>query len=72
MRLDNNDLRAFLALLQAGLWGGQRPVQEFKSSRVQDSVDWEKVYQLAQEQAVQGLVLQGVEELRAKSLELGA
>ena len=70
MRLDNNDLRAFLALLQAGLWGGQRPVQEFKSSRVQDSVDWEKVYQLAQEQAVQGLVLQGVEELRAKSLEL--
>lgn len=69
MRLDNNQ-RVFFNLLRAGLWGDQGAVQEFKSSRIQDSVDWEKVYQLAQEQSVQGLVLQGIEELRAKGVEL--
>lgn len=69
MRLDNNQ-RVFFDMLRAGLWGDQGAVQEFKSSRVQDSVDWETVYQLAQEQSVQGLVLQGIEELRAKNIEL--
>lgn len=69
MRLDKNQ-QAFFELLKAGLWGDQRSVQEFKSLRVQDSVDWEKVYQLAQEQSVQGLVLQGIEELRVKGVEL--
>ena len=34
------------------------------------NLDWEKVYQLAQEQSVQGLVLQGVEEIKAKGREL--
>lgn len=60
----------FFELLKVGLWGGQRPVQEFKSLKVQDSVDWEKVYQLAQEQAVQGIVLRGIEELKANHIEL--
>ena len=69
MKLDNNQ-RAFFELLKAGLWGDQGPVQKFKSSRVQDSVDWETVYQLAQEQSVQGLLLQGIEELKAKGIEL--
>lgn len=69
MRLDKNQ-QAFFELLKAGLWGDQRSVQEFKSLKVQDSVDWEKVYQLAQEQSVQGLVLQGIEELRPKGVEL--
>lgn len=69
MRLDNNQ-RVFFDLLRAGLWGNQGTVQEFKSSKVQDSVDWEKVYQLAQEQSVQGLVLQGIEELRAKGIDV--
>lgn len=62
---------SFLKLLRAGLWGGQGPVQEFKSLKVQDSVDWKEVYQLAHEQSVQGLVLQGIEELKAKGIELG-
>ena len=62
--------KTFFELLKAGLWGGQRPVQEFKSLKVQDSVDWEKVYQLAQEQLVQGIVLSGLEELKAKGIEL--
>lgn len=64
------NIQAFFELLRAGLWGGQGLVQEFKGSIVQDSVDWMKVYQLAQEQSVQGLVLQGIEELRAKNIEL--
>ena len=69
MILDKNQ-QAFFELLKAGLWGGQGPAQEFKSSSVQDSVDWEKIYQLAQEQSVQGVVLSGIEELRAKGIEL--
>lgn len=67
MHIDNNQL-AFFELLRVGLWGGQRPVQEFKSLKVQDSVDWEKVYQLAQEQSLQGLVLQGIEWFRNHNL----
>ena len=69
VNLDYNR-KTFFELLKAGLWGGQRPVQEFKSLKVQDSVDWEKVYQLAQEQSVQGIVLSGLEELKAKGIEL--
>ena len=69
MNLDYNQ-KAFFELLKAGLWADQRLVQEFKSLRVQDSVDWEKVYQLAQEQSVQGIVLSGLEELKAKDIEL--
>ena len=69
VNLDYNQ-KIFFELLKAGLWGGQRPVQEFKSLKVQDAVDWEKVYQLAQEQSVQGIVLSGLEELKAKGIEL--
>lgn len=68
MRLDNNQ-RAFFELLKAGLWGDQRSVQEFNIQEFKD-VYWERVYQLAQEQSVQGIVLRGIEELRAKNLEL--
>ena len=60
----------FIQSIKAGLWGDQGAVQVFKSSRVQDSVDWEKQYQLAQEQSVQGIVLSGLEELKAKGIEL--
>lgn len=66
----NNTQTVFLELVKAGLWGDQGAVQVFKSSRVQDSVDWEKLYQLAQEQSVQGIVLSGLEELKAKGIEL--
>jgi hypothetical protein len=57
----NRSQQAFFELLRAGLWGEQMPVQEFKSLIEKNSVDWEKVYQLAQEQSVQGIVLQGIE-----------
>ena len=50
----------FLSLVRAGLWEN---CDKFQASgfRFQESVDWEKVYQLAEEQSVIGLVLAGIE-----------
>lgn len=61
----NNNQQVFFALLRAGLWGTGNT-----DLRICEAIDWEEVYQLAQEQSVQGVVLQGIEELRAKNLEL--
>ena len=64
-----NSKRAFFELIKAGIF----PVHG-EGGMVYDSlfkdVGWEKVYQLAQEQSVQGLLLHGIEELRAKDIEL--
>ena len=65
----DNNIGAFFALLRIGLWGDQRSVQQFNVQVFKD-VDWNEVYQLVQEQSLQGLVLQGIEELRAKNKEL--
>ena len=65
----DNIKRAFFELIKAGLF----PVYG-KGGMVHDSlfkdVDWEKVFQLAQEQSVQGLLLQGIEVLKAKGIGL--
>ena len=61
----NKTDNVFFELVKAGLWGNGNP-----DIRIDGTTDWNKVYQLAQEQSVQGLVLQGLEELRAKNLEL--
>lgn len=59
MRKDNT-IEAFFALVRAGLF----PVHG-EGFKVDDSlfrdVEWEKIYKLAQEQSVQGLVLAGLE-----------
>ena len=57
--------RAFFELLKAGLWSEINP-----SIRIDGATDWKGVYQLAQEQSIQGLVLRGIEGLRAKGIEL--
>ena len=61
--------QVFFELVKAGLF----PVHG-EGGLVHDSlfkdVDWEKVYQLAQEQSVQGLLLQGIEEQKAKGIDL--
>ena len=61
-----NSKDAFFALLRAGLWG-DIPIHG-EGGIVHDplfkDVDWNEVYQLAQEQSVQGLVLQGIESFR--------
>jgi len=66
--MDKNQ-EAFFALLRAGLFpvhgeGGMVHDSSFKD------VDWEKVYLLAQEQSVQGLVLQGIETVQGSWLKV--
>ena len=73
MLLDNNQ-QAFFALVRAGLFpvhgeGFMVLGQAKRQSRANESlfrdVDWEKIYQLAAEQSVQGLVLAGIEKTNA-------
>jgi len=55
MFLDNNQ-KVFFELLRAGLWSdGSTGLQ------IDGTPEWDEVYLLAQEQSVQGLVLQGLE-----------
>lgn len=58
-------IEAFLTLVRAGLWGNGNP-----DIRIDGTSDWQEVCRLATEQSVQGIVLCGIEELRAKGLEL--
>ena len=68
MNLDNNQ-RVFFELLKAGLW--ENGCNSFNSNlNADENIDWGKVFLFAQEQSVQGLVVQGVEELRAKNFGL--
>lgn len=55
----------FFDLLKVGLWGNGNP-----DIRIDETTDWIYIYHLAQEQSVQGIVLQGIEELRAKGVKL--
>lgn len=52
----------FLALLRAGLFPVHGEGFKVNESLFRD-VEWEKVYRLAQEQAVQGIMLCGLEVL---------
>ena len=56
----NSNQRAFIELVRVGLW----EVSNDNHNQNADSfkaVDWQKVFLLAQEQSVQGIVLQGLE-----------
>lgn len=70
MRKDKNT-EAFLALVKAGLWEsvGVNPNAN-NNLYPADEVDWYKVYQLAQEQSVIGVVLAGIERLKSANLNL--
>lgn len=59
MGKDKKDV--FLALVRAGLWTDHESA-DFGIHGFTDSVDWEKVYQLAEKQSVIGLVLAGIEK----------
>lgn len=74
MRLNANQ-REFFELLKAGIFpdygkGYIFPGQSQANESIFKGVDWGKVYQMAQEQSVQGLVLRGIDELKAKGIEL--
>lgn len=58
MKQDTNE--AFFALLRAGLWEVSNDNLNHNADSFK-AVDWQKVFLLAQEQSVQGLVLQGLE-----------
>lgn len=57
-KLDSNH-KIFFELLKAGLLGDGNP-----DKRIDGTTDWNCLYQLAQEQSVQGIVLQGIERFR--------
>ena len=59
--------RSFLELVKVGLWG---EAGANLNVDLIEGINWEKAYLLAQEQSVQGLVLRGIEELKAKGVEL--
>ena len=59
MRKDNT-IEAFFALVRAGLFSVHCEGFNVNESLLRD-VEWEKIYKLAQEQSVQGLVLAGLE-----------
>ena len=65
----NNIYEAFFTLLQVGLWG-EDGANLNVDLNLNEGVNWETVYQLAQEQSVKGLVLRGIKELKAKGIEL--
>lgn len=61
MKLSDNQ-EVFFALVRAGLWADLPVHGEGFIVHGSEPVDWEKVYQLALEQSVQGLVLAGIEK----------
>lgn len=67
----DNSVDAFFALVRAGLWGKAGSNLNVDLN-INENVDWEKVYQLAQEQSVQGLVLQGIGRLKSHNNLPGA
>lgn len=68
--MDNNK-RAFFEQVKAGLWGEADANLNLNANDNHfEGVKWEKIYQLAQEQSVQGLLLQGIEVLKAKGIDL--
>ena len=63
MKTKDINQQEFFELLRAGLWGNGNP-----DIRIDEATDWQEVYQLAQEQSVQGLVLQGIEWFKNHNL----
>ena len=63
----DNSIRAFFDLVKAGLFPVHGEGVMVHDSLFKD-VDWQEVYQLAQEQSVQGLVLQGIEWFKNHNL----
>ena len=59
MKIQKNNHSAFWELVRTGLWEGA-------NLDFDNKVDWEKVYQLAEEQSVVGLALAGIEHSNEK------
>lgn len=68
MNLDNTQ-QAFLKLVRAGLWADLEST-DIRNLGFWEPVDWEKIYQLAEEQSVVGIVLAGIERLKNANLHI--
>ena len=62
-KLEERNINAFLALVRAGLWIDVGSTG-FRNHGFAELVDWDKVYQLAGEQSVVGLVAAGVDYIK--------
>jgi len=67
----DNTIEAFFALIRGGLWGEADANHNLNSNdNFFVGVEWEKIYQLAQEQSVLGLVLAGLEQYKNHNVNL--
>jgi len=67
----NTNTKAFFELVRAGLWGEADANFNLNANdNFFEGVEWEKIYQLAQEQSVLGLVLQGIEWFKNLNLNV--
>ena len=58
----NKNQEVFFELVKAGFWGeADANLNHNANDNHFEGVEWEKIYKLAQEQSVQGLVLQGID-----------
>ena len=62
-------INAFFALVRAGLWADANYNVDL-TPNPNDKVDWEEVYQLAEEQSVVGLVTAGIDRFKALHISL--
>lgn len=62
-----SSINTFFALIRAGLW---EDVGANLDLNLSGKIDWEKVYQLAEEQSVVGLVLAGIEQFKKANVKL--
>ena len=79
--MSTNNQELFYKLVRAGLWAdadgnlslkdrSAMPLPLGSSKNQNDKADWEKIYQLAEEQSVIGVVLAGIERLKNANLHL--
>lgn len=61
-----SSIKAFYALIKAGLWENMTVHDSRFMVHVFEQVDWDKVYQLVEEQSVLGVVLAGIEHSNVK------
>lgn len=64
---NESSINAFFALVKAGLW---TDVGANLDVNLDGKVDWEKVYQLAEEQSVIGVCLAGIEQFKNANVNL--
>lgn len=66
--MKQKEIEAFFALLRAGLFGHTEITDSTENVSWQD-VDWVKVYQLAEEQSVIGLIAAGIDSFKEKNTQ---